>query len=242
MPHFSYTVDNGIVILTMDSGENRFNPVFLNGYNAVLDAIETEDAQVMVVTSAHQYIFSNGIDLDWVLPVLQERDTKSFYDYLSLMNSLMKRLTLFPLFTVAAINGHAFAGGAVLSCCFDFRFMQTGRGYFCLPEIDLGVPFLPGMAAVLKKAMPMDVLEELQYTGKRLTAEECSARRIIHAACPPAGLMDAALAFAWNLRKRRNVIAEMKRVMYRDVLRAIDEEDPVKIEQGWHEWFMDIIP
>ncbi|HPI92106.1 MAG TPA: enoyl-CoA hydratase/isomerase family protein [Deltaproteobacteria bacterium] len=242
MPHFSYTVDNGIVTLTMDSGENRFNPFFLKEYSSVLDAIETEDAQVMVVTSAHQHIFSTGIDLDWVLPVLRSRDTQSFYDYLSLMNSLMKRLTLFPLFTIAAINGHAFAGGAVLSCCFDFRFMQTGRGYFCLPEIDLGVPFLPGMVAVLKKAMPMDALEELQYTGKRFTAEECAARRIIHAACPPSGLMDTAMAFASNLRKRRNVIAEMKRVMYRDVLRAIDEEDPVKIEQGWHEWFTNIVP
>lgn len=221
-------------------GENRFNPDFLGEYGAILDRIEREDASVLVVTSAHPRVFSNGIDLDWVLPVLRSRDTKSFYAYVSLLASLMRRFTLFPMFTVAAINGHAFAGGAVLSCCCDFRFMQTGRGYFCIPEVDLGVPFLPSMIAVLKKAMPLSTLEELQYTGRRLTGEECRAMGIVHTACPAGTLMETALSFAGSLRKRREVISEMKHVMYRDVIRAMDEEDPPKIEAGWHTWFMDI--
>ena len=237
MTRFTYIMDDEIAILTMTSGENRFNPDFLHELNHVLDSIEAEAARVMVVTSAHPKIFSNGIDLDWVLPVLSAQDTGSFYAYLSDMNALIKRLTLFPMPTIAAVNGHAFAGGAVLSCCFDFRFMRSDRGYFCLPEVDLGVPFLPGMIAVLKKAMPASALEELQYTGKRFSAEECVARGIVHTACSHEILMDEVLAFSQSLKKRPGVIAEMKQVMYQDVVRAIDVEDTRKIEEGWHRWF-----
>lgn len=238
MPGFAYTIEDGVAMLTMTSGENRFNPDFLHELNAVLDSIEAEDARVMVVTSADPQIFSNGIDLDWVLPVLSAQDTKSFYAYLSDMNALMKRLTFFPMPTIAAINGHAFAGGAVLCCCFDFRFMRSDRGYFCLPEVDLGVPFLPGMIAVLKKAMPVSTLEELQYTGKRFTAEECVAHGIVHTACPNETLMDETLSFAKTLKKRPEVIAEMKLVMYQDVIHAIEVEDQKKIDAGWHKWFI----
>jgi enoyl-CoA hydratase/carnithine racemase len=238
MPGFACTLDDGVAILTMTSGENRFNPDFLHELNDVLDSIEAEDARVLVVTSAHPQIFSNGIDLDWVLPILAASDTRSFYAYLSDMNALMKRLTFFPMPTIAAINGHAFAGGAVLCCCFDFRFMRSDRGYFCLPEVDLGVPFLPGMIAVLKKAMPTSTLEELQYTGKRFTAEECVARGIVRTACLKETLMDEVLAFARSLKKRPEVIAEMKQVMHPDVIHAIDVEDPKKIEAGWHKWFI----
>jgi enoyl-CoA hydratase/carnithine racemase len=240
MSRFSYTVRDEIAVLTMHSGENRFNPDFLAEISAAMDAVEASDAKVLVATSAHPKVFSNGIDLDWVLPVLRERDVDAFHAYLTLMRALMRRLTLFPMPTIAAVNGHAFAGGAVLACCFDFRFMQTGHGYFCLPEVDLGVPFLPGMIAVLKKAMPLAVLEELQYAGTRLRGEECAARGIVHTACAPEELMERALAFAMSLRKRRDVIAEMKQVMHAEVIRAIDEEDPARIASGWHEWFMSI--
>jgi enoyl-CoA hydratase/carnithine racemase len=240
MPHFSHTVRDEVAVLTMHAGENRFNPDFLAEISTVMDAIEASDARVLVATSAHPKVFSNGIDLDWVLPVLRGRDVDAFHSYLTLMRALMRRLTLFPMPTIAAVNGHAFAGGAVLACCFDFRFMQTGHGYFCLPEVDLGVPFLPGMIAVLKKAMPLAVLEELQYAGTRLRAQECAARGIVHTACAPEELMERAMAFALSLRKRRDVIAEMKRVMHAEVIRAIDVEDMEKIEAGWHEWFMNV--
>ena len=54
-----------------------------------------------------------------------------------------------------------------MACGFDFRFMQTGRGFFCFPEVELGMPFLPGMNALLKKALPLYKVEEMQYQGTR---------------------------------------------------------------------------
>jgi len=134
--------------------------------------------------------------------------------------------------TIAAISGHAFAGGAIMSCAFDFRFMRSDRGFFCFPEVDLGIPFLPGMIALIKKAIPRYKMEELHYTGKRATAEECAAHHIITKACHINDLMNEALSFAKGLHKQRAVIAVMKQRMYREIVHAFDMEDPPVIASG----------
>ena len=85
---------------------------------------------------------------------------------------------------MAAINGHAFAGGAIMACAFDFRFMRSDRGYFCFPEVDIQIPFMPGMDAILKKALPTSLVLEAQLTGKRYTAAELEAQRVVLKACP----------------------------------------------------------
>jgi len=119
-----------------------------------------------------------------------------------------------------------------MTCAFDFRFMRSDRGFFCFPEVDLGIPFLPGMIALIQKAIPTQTFQELQLTGKRATAEECEARHIVLKACHRDDLMNEAIQFATGLNKRREVVAEMKRRMHGEIARIIDEEDPPVIESG----------
>jgi enoyl-CoA hydratase/carnithine racemase len=228
-----YTIDEKVAVLTMNSGENRFNPSFLNVFLQVLDQIENEtDVNALVVTSSHEKIFCNGIDLDWLAPLIQKKDKESTIAFFYTLNKLLKRILLYPMPTIAAISGHAFAGGAIMSCAFDFRFMRSDRGFFCFPEVDLGVPFLPGMIAIVRKAIPMYKFEEMNYTGKRATAEECEAHHIVLKACHRDQLMDEALSFAKGLNKGREIMAEMKRRMYKDIVHSIEVQDPPLIESG----------
>lgn len=233
MAMVEYKVDENVAVVTLNSGENRFNPDFIRAYLEVMDAVENEtSATTLLVTSAHDKIFSNGLDLDWLLPVIQNKDAKTAKEFFYLLNVLFKRTLMSPLLTVAAINGHAFAGGAIYSCAFDFRFMRSDRGFFCVPEIDLGIPFLPGMLALLNRAIPRQKFEEMQFTGKRLTAAECAENKIVAKACHISDLMNEALAFAKSINKRRPVILEMKKRMHVKILRALDVEDVPYIESG----------
>ncbi len=233
MAKVEFILDEKVAVVSLNDGENRFNPEFLEAFLRVLDTIEQEtEARTLIVRATDEKIFCNGIDLNWIAPLLKSGKKEPIKAFLFKLNDLFKRIILYPMPTIAAITGHAFAGGAILACAFDFRFMRTDRGFFCFPEVDLNIPFLPGMIALIKKAIPMYKFEEMQYTGKRLTGQECEAHHIVMKACHINDLMNEALAFAKTLDKQRMIIREMKKRLYKDIIRTIDEEDPLYIATG----------
>ena len=143
MTLMDYKTDAHVATLTLNDGENRFNPDFCNAFLNILDEIEQQtEATTLLVTSSDEKIFSNGIDLNWLAPILAKNDLAVAKDFFYLLNKVFRRLVTYPMITVAAISGHAFAGGAILCCAFDFRLMRSDRGFFCFPEVDLGIPFL----------------------------------------------------------------------------------------------------
>lgn len=223
--------DEHVAIITLNEGENRFNPEFIKSILEVLDEIENEsDAQTLVVQSAHEKIFSNGLDLEWLAPVIQNKEMKIAKEFFYSLDYLYKRTLTYPLITIAAITGHAFAGGAIWTCAFDFRLMRKDRGYLCFPEVDLGIPFLPGMLALMKKAVPNYLLENLFLTGARLTADECEKHHIIEKSCHIDTLLDEAMTFAKSIKKERKVVKELKSRAYKDIVYTFDVEDVPYIE------------
>jgi len=218
-----YSMDGNVAIVSMNSGENRFNLSFFDAFNKVLDEVEKEPAaNVLVVKSSHEKIWSNGIDLDWLRSSAEKEGPDTPAKFSAGMNQMMKRILVFPMVTIAAITGHAFAGGAILSCAFDFRFMRSDRGYFCFPEVDLNIPFTPFLNALVRKAMPMYKVVELQLTGKRATAEELEAHHIIVKACHMDHLMNEVMAFAKTFNKRRETLLTMKNRLHEDVLKVLE--------------------
>ena len=228
-----FHVDGHVAVASLNSGENRFNPSMLDALLKALDAIETQtSATVLLAHSRHEKIFCNGIDLDWLVPVIRRQDLAVAKGFFYRLNTLFKRLLTYPLVTIAAISGHAFAGGAILACTFDFRFMRSDRGYFCLPEVDLGLPFFPGMNAILSRVIPHHALMEMQLTGARLTADMCLGHRIVQGACPHNELLGEAMDFARKVNKQRSIVAELKTRLNRPVIRAMDVDDVAVIESG----------
>jgi enoyl-CoA hydratase/carnithine racemase len=192
---------------------------------AALDAIEKkEEVNALVVTASDAKIWSNGMDLDWLVPAIARKDP-DVEKFFPLQDRLMKRMLFYPMITVAAISGHAFASGAIFSCCFDFRFMRSDRGFLCFPEIDLNIPFLPYMTALVKKILPMYLVEEGELTGKRFTAAELEKCHAIRKACTMDDLMKEATGFTKGLKKGRWIVNEMKKVLHKDIGYLMDHAD-----------------
>eukprot|EP01066_Platyproteum_vivax_P011664 Platyproteum_vivax@DN5294_c0_g1_i3.p1 len=63
--------------------------------------------------------------------------------------TVFARVITFPKPTVAAINGHAFGGGALLFLCCDYRVMSPNKGFFCLNEMEIHAGFTPGLNEIL---------------------------------------------------------------------------------------------
>lgn len=232
MGMYEYGLDEQVALLTMN--ESKFNMDSLTAFLSVLNKIEKEtDAKALVVRSSDEKIWSNGLDLEWLLPLVQKGERSITDDFTAKLIELFKTVLFYPMITIAAITGHTFAGGAVLACCFDFRFMRKGRGYLCFPEVDLGIPLLPSFTALMKKAIPMDLVEDMQLTARRLPAEECEARHIIMKACTMDELMSETTSFAKGLNKERPIVTKLKNVMHSDILRIMEVEDPVALKS----WF-----
>ena len=219
-------------VIEMCNEANRMNQIFAEEMAACLDEVEA-DAEVssVVLTSSDEKNFSQGVDVEWIGGRLAAGDNEAVKEFMYGMNRVFKRLLLFPVPVVAAINGHAFGNGAILTCACDFRFMQKDRGFFCFPEVDVSIPFLPGMIGFVRKAMPEHCFNDLLLTGRKATASELEQARILTKACDDREtLMQDALAFAETFHKKRGIFRELKQRIHKELIRTMDEEDPAYIE------------
>src|SRR5665811_404494 len=112
---------------SFQSGENRLNESFVGEVNEALDKVENAGLPTALVTTGAGKFYSNGLDLDWLGTAA---DPGGFMDE---VHRLLFRVLTFPAVTVAAVNGHAFAAGAMLATAHDFMIMRSDRGYWCLP-------------------------------------------------------------------------------------------------------------
>lgn len=223
---------NDIAVITMCNEANRQNLVFAEQMNQCLDQIlEEKTIFSMVLTSSDEKNFSQGIDVEWLNQKLTEQDFDSIKAFMYGMNTVFKRLLLMPLPVIAAINGHAFGNGAILSCACDFRFMRKDKGFFCFPEVDVNIPFLPGMIAFVRKAIPEYLFNDMVLSGRRLTATELELRNVIVSASENREeLFGQAMAYAGTYEKQRPIFGELKKRKHKEIIRVIEEEDPEYIE------------
>ncbi|MCX5838502.1 MAG: enoyl-CoA hydratase/isomerase family protein [Deltaproteobacteria bacterium] len=219
-------------VITMNNGENRHNPDFVRALLTAFDEVEGDAAiSSVIIASGDPKNWSQGIDLQWITGAMAKNDLQEIRDFMYGLNRIFKRILLYPMPVIAAINGHAFGDGTIMACACDFRFMKADRGFFCFPEIDINIPFLPGMQAIIRKAIPYYKLEELVFSGKRTGAAELESHHVIVKACEnEESLMREALVFAKTFTKKRPIFGEMKKRMHRSIIEIMEKEDPVFIE------------
>tara|TARA_B100000508_G_C11416756_1_gene256172 strand:- start:126 stop:842 length:717 start_codon:yes stop_codon:yes gene_type:complete len=226
----TYTGD--VATLTMKNGENRHNSVFAKEMLSALEAIKSnKSCKALVITSDDEKCFSLGIDTDWLMPAMKAGRTDEIKQFMHDMDDVFKTLLLYPLPVIAAINGHAFGNGAILACACDFRFMRSDKGFFCFPEVDLSIPFLPGMIEFVKKAMPYYRFNEMKLSGRRVSGKELEQDHVIEKAYDSQeSLLEGALNYAKTFDKKRGIFGEHKKRLHKHIIHTIDSENKPLIE------------
>jgi enoyl-CoA hydratase/carnithine racemase len=209
------TVD-GVTLVTLQAGENRFNLPFVTALDTTLQAAGDE-RRPLVLTGEGKF-FSNGLDLDWLGTAGPDGGAET----MAALHRVLARLLAFPGATVAAVNGHAFGAGAILAAAADMRVMRQDRGYFCFPEVDLGLAMSEQFDAVLQAKYPRSALLTGLLTGQRYGADEARALGFVDEAAAEDELVTKALDRARALAgKDGATVGAIKASLYRSTLAVL---------------------
>jgi len=212
--------EGDVFILTMKAGENRFNPPFIGDMNQALDQVERSSGPAALVTvGGEEKFYSNGLDLGW----LMGEGKKEWKNFIPEVLKFLGRIMASPVPTVAAVNGHAFAAGAMLALAHDYRIMRADRGFFCLPEVDIKIPLAPGMRALIQSRFSPVVFRDLILTGARIGGIEAKEKGVVDEAVPPDQVLPRSIARAAALaNKDRRTYGNLKRGMYAEALALLE--------------------
>lgn len=218
--------EGAVGVMTMNyEGQNRFSMEFCKDLLEAMDTVENDTSiKSLVVTGGEEKYWSTGLHLDYLSRV----EPKEANEFIRLFNNvLLKRWCVFPRPTVAAINGHVFAAGAVMACHLDYRFMREDRGWACFPEVDINIPFLPGMLAIIREVLTPQAMRDMLLTGKRYTGPEAKKIGFVDEIYSKEELLPKSIEWAEFLAtKNIPAYAEIKRRMRAGVVKIIEEEDP----------------
>ena len=185
--------EDGVALIRMADGKaNAMSLEFCRALTAHLR--EVADAPAVVLTGSG-HIFSAGVDLlrliDGGAPYIRE--------FLPALSEMLATVFAHPRPVVAAINGHAIAGGCVLACAADRRLMARDAGRIGTTELLVGVPFPPAAMEIMRCAAAPQHFEEALFGGATYPPPEAAARGLVHDIVDPHELMERAVAAARSL-------------------------------------------
>ncbi|MER7488303.1 enoyl-CoA hydratase-related protein [Streptomyces sp. NPDC126497] len=206
-----------VFVLDLGDGENRFHPDWVGAVGAALDEVEKAEGPRALVTAATGKFYSNGLDLEWL-----SANADRYHDYVVSVHELFARMLSLPVVTVAALQGHTFAAGAMFSLAHDFRVMRADRGYWCLPEADIDIPFTPGMAALIQSRLAPQTAHEAMVTARRYGGADAAAAGIVDRAVPEEAVRSTAVEIAQaQVNKAGATLGTIKARMYAPVLATL---------------------
>lgn len=212
--------DDGVAVLRMQAEPNLLNRPFLTELLAAVVTVRDDEQVRLLVTTGAGRAYSTGLDLEG----LQGGDDDDRVATAQLLHDVCRELLILPVPTVAAINGHAFAGGAMIALAHDLRVQRSDRGYFCLSEALVGVPPTPGFMALVRAKLGPVVAEDLLLTGRRLAADEAVALGVAAAQAPEAEVVDRAIALGIErCGPSRTTLTTIKQRLHIDVVAGLLE-------------------
>jgi len=179
---------DGVAVLTLDRPKaNAFGPDLVAEVSAALTAHERSRA--VVIASAMPGMFSAG----WDLPLLIDRERKAMEAFVGAYCDLVRQLFVVGPPVVAALPGHAIAGGLIFAMAADERIAAEGSAKFGLSEVILGVSVPQCLMEPFRHVVGPRHMERLAATGENVDVPSALAMGLIDRAAPRETLLDTAV-------------------------------------------------
>ena len=184
-----------VAVLRMAHGKvSALDDRFCEALGSEIEQIERQSARALVLTGTGS-VFSAGVDLFRLL----EGGAEYVRRFLPVLDSLLRTVLTFPKPLVAAINGHAIAGGCIIAAASDYRIMARGDGRIGVPELAVGVPFPRLPLEIVASRVSPAALRTLVYTGRTVLVDEALSVGLVDEIVEPSALIDRATGMARQL-------------------------------------------
>ena len=223
-----------IAVVRLDAGKaNAMNPAFLAGFSRLLDQLEASTRAAVVIVGAGN-AFSAGLDLPSLLPL--DRDTMR--SFIGLFEATMLRVFQIPRPVVAAVNGHAIAGGCVLALQADVRIAAAGNARLGLSEVAIGIGLPSSVMETLRAQLPPASLVPIALEARLCGVEEALKLGLIDEVVSPDSLLPRAIERARTLAAGgAAAFAQVKLGLRRPALELIERRREVEAEAWLDTWF-----
>jgi enoyl-CoA hydratase/carnithine racemase len=226
--------EGDLAILRLRDGKaNAMSPAQIAALAAAVDEIRASDARALVIT-AEGKAFCAGL----ALPELVDLDRATMTRFMDDFTGAMRCVLEFPRPTVAAITGHAIAGGCVLALMCDARIMTSAPAKIGLSEVQLGIGLPAVVIEPLRARVPATSLTRLALEGALVDGAEAQRLGLVDEVAAPDAVLPRALERARALATAGPAAyAHVKRALVRPIAEALAEHD-LREREGWLDtWF-----
>lgn len=222
--------NDDVFLLHLGEDENRYTAESVDEFARQVGEVYSADGPRALVVVGDGKFWSNGLDLEW----MQAHPAES-PGMIDALHDLYAAILAAPFPTVAALQGHCYAGGAIMSMAFDLRIMREDRGFFCFPEVSIRIPFSPGMSSLISAKLRPQAATRAMVFGTRFTGPDALAAGIVDETVDEAGLLARALAVAAELAPASGAImGTIKSTLYAPVLEALRSHAPIDLSGILH--------
>ena len=210
--------NGNVALLRMVHGKaNAMDLAFCEGLIAALKRVQAEPTVAAIVLTGRGKIFSAGVDL----PRLLEEDEQYTRAFVKQLSRMFEAVFFHPKPIVAAINGHAIAGGCILACATDYRIMVDEGSKIGIPELFVGVPFPTTALEIMRFVLAQKDFQHLIYHGQisppqkafsiglleemkpHAEVEACALKHAAHMGSVPASVFSLTKEqIRWDVRQR----------------------------------------
>jgi Delta3-Delta2-enoyl-CoA isomerase len=233
--HFAVHMQDEVAVVTLQRGKvNAINTDVVRELRGCLDELVVDqDARALVLTGAGKF-FSFGLDVPELYPLSEEAFTRFLTDF----TGLYTRLYNYPKPVIAALNGHAIAGGCMLALACDARWMAAGEGKLGLNEITFGAAVFAGSVEMLEACIGPRRAGELLLTGALYSPEQALALGLADRVVPSGELLPACVEEA-RLRASRppETYASLKRLLRGPATERMRRREPDSIREFVKIWY-----